>query len=142
MTKKRIKSKRKRTIDLTVLTNELYESICSYTTLDEILTDDYCPWKFVGVATGWKPYWKPFDKDDPKICKKVWDMHKKEVMDRWRADKVNAGSRPWLWWVCEANFSSKKADEIKKNMELKYLEEKGLLEDWEIRELEVETDYL
>ena len=97
MPRKRIKFKGKKVIDLTKLTDDLYESICKDVSMAEMMREyDYDK---VGLKYS---YWFMFDKSDPKICKEVWDLHKATVMEKWRSDKLNSYKRPWLWYKCEA----------------------------------------
>ena len=73
-----------------------------------------------------------FDKNDTDLCRSIWDMHKDKVMKEWRRDaRANAGKRPYLRWKFEAT-----EPKIESETELKYLKRLGLLEDWEIKELE------
>lgn len=94
MPKKRIRFKKKFNVDYAKLTEELYESICKYVSLAEMLGD----YEHLGYKYG--QYFVMFDKNDPKACRKIWNLHKKAVMERWKTDD-NAGSRPFLWWICE-----------------------------------------
>lgn len=95
MPRKRIKSKKKLIIDYTKLTDELFESICKKASMSELIGN----YKHLGYKYGY--YFKMFDANNFKVCNEIWDMHKEEVMKRWKLDKNNAGKRPFLWWVCE-----------------------------------------
>ncbi len=128
MVKKLIKSKRKKTINLNILTHELYEALCNYTSMEELLPDSI----FEGLGHRDGYYWRPFNKDDPIKCKQIWNIHKKELMQRWFSYKVNDGRRPWIWWMCEAP-----EPRTKDEGELEYLERLNLLKEWEKKEIEL-----
>ena len=111
MPKKRVKSKKKLTINYRILSHELYEAICSHVSMEELLEGHTM-----------------FDKDDPKVCQRLWKAHKERVMELWRMDHNNAGKRPYLFWKCEKLPAPVK--EYKNQLE--YLEKNKLIEAWEI----------
>ncbi|MHB8277491.1 MAG: hypothetical protein ACYDIA_07550 [Candidatus Humimicrobiaceae bacterium] len=158
MPRKRVKSKQKLIINYTKLTGDLYQSICEEVSMEELL--DGSDYENTGYGNGFY-YWM-FDKKDIEMCKKIWKIHKDEVMKLWKLDKNNVGKRPFLWWKCEAPEPKKKIGRVmrytlEKNPEGKsqlfytdsgklervryeieteeeYLRRLDLLEDWEIKE--------
>jgi hypothetical protein len=152
MPRRRIKSKRTNNhVNLKILTDELYDSICSRITMEEMFLDqEHKRENFgVGLSTVF------FDKNDPQICKEIWKMHKTEVMKRWQLDKNNTCKRPFLWWIAEApepkikvkriykyfkysdgqkrytDAGDLEEEELKEETEKEYLQRLNLLEDWE-----------
>ncbi|MBA7564369.1 hypothetical protein ES695_10435 [Candidatus Atribacteria bacterium 1244-E10-H5-B2] len=161
MPKKRTRFKKKFNIDYTRLTDELYESICHKVSMEEMLGGykHLGYFKDMGFDRG---YYFMFDKNDPKICRKIWNLHKKAVMERFKTDpKNNAGTRPFLWWISERPENMKvigsedfiinsvgcyngveivpegEEPEIEKYTiyedQFTYLKRLGLLEGWEIK---------
>ncbi len=101
MPRKRIKSRRKYTINLKILTDDLYKEICHKTTMKNLFRSK-------GFGAGgstpgvvYKPHGWLWDKDDPVINKKIWAMHKDKVMRIWQTDINKTGSKPWLCLECE-----------------------------------------
>ncbi len=165
MPRKRIKSKKRKVdIDYRRLTYDLHEAICHKVSMEEMLGGYKHLGYFEGMGFG-RGYYFMFDKNDPKACRKIWDLHKKAVMEKWKTDpKNNAGSRPFLWWVCERPEDMKiigsedyiinsigdingvetvpegEEPEIEKYTiyedQYAYLKRLNLLEDWEIKALE------
>jgi hypothetical protein len=154
MPRKRIKSKQKLIINHKRLTNELYESICKKVSMSELLGD----YKHLGYKYGY--YFKIFNASNLEACKEIWNLHKDEVMNRWKLDKNNAGKRPFLWWIVEAPEPKRKVKQIRRyykypngkiiytalgdlkeevieeETDKEYLRRLDLLEDWEIKEFE------
>ena len=160
MPRKRIKSKKKKiNIDYRKLTYDLYEAICHRVSMEEHLGD----YKHLGYREhldGNLNYYFFFDKNDPKVCRKIWNLHKKAVMEKWKTDKNNVGSRPFLWWICERpedikiiryekwmDNSDKKPEPVELpdgsleyeypiyEDQAEYLKRLDLLESWEIQEI-------
>ncbi len=158
MPKRRIRFKKKFNIDYAKLTDDLYEAICHRVSMEEHLGD----YKHLGYCEhfpGNLNYFYLFDKNDPEICRKIWNLHKKAVMEKWKTDpKNNTGSRPFLWWICERPEDIRiiryekwmdNADKKPEPVELpdgsleyeypiyedqtEYLKRLNLLEDWEIK---------
>lgn len=38
------------------------------------------------------------DWKDQELIRRLWRLHGKVIMEAWRQDPVNAGSRPKIWW--------------------------------------------
>lgn len=96
MPKKRIRFKKKFILNYARLTEDLYDAICKCVSFEEFLEG----YKHLGYKYG--NYFVMFDKNDPKVCRRIWNLHKKAVMEKWKTDpKNNAGRRPFLWWICE-----------------------------------------
>ena len=69
----------------------------------ETLTDDLEDVIVHGYWLGREMVDVDIDLEDKKLVKEIWDLHKKEIMRRWRLDpKGNAGRRPLFWWFIEA----------------------------------------
>jgi len=155
MPKKRVKSKQKLTINYNNLTEELYEAICKDVSMFEHLGD----YKHLGFEYG--QYFTMFNKNNPKVCKEIWNLHKDEVMARWKNEPGRAGTRPFLWWTVEAPEPRIKITRVEKynidrysktafycpggdheivkeklESEREYLTRLNLLEPWEVAELE------
>jgi len=152
MPRKRIKSKLKRITNYNNLTDELYQAICKKVSMYELLGD----YKQLGYKHG--NYFVMFDKTDSKVCKQLWDLHKNEVMEKWKNEPYTAGTRPFLWWIVEAPEPRIKGTRVKKysidknsnitywpggelervyeelEPEREYLTRLNLLEPWEIAE--------
>ncbi len=160
MPKRRLRFKKKFNIDYAKLTDELYDAICHKVSMEEMLGgyEHLGYFEDMGFDRG---YYFMFDKNDPEVCRKIWNLHKKAVMERFKTDpKNNAGTRPFLWWISERpediriiryekwmDNSDKKPEPVELpdgsleyeypiyEDQAEYLKRLDLLESWEIQEI-------
>jgi len=123
MPRKRIKKKKKRNINFEILNEDLIELIC---------------WGyFYFDLDGSYDIRKDIDLNDLKLVKKIWDMHKEQIMDYWRLDvKGNSGRRPKFFWIINEAIKPKRISGNKKETDYGYLKRLKMLEKWEIEEFE------
>ena len=69
-----------------------------------------------------------FPQDDLMSARRLWIMHKAELMQR--QDLKNPGYRSWAWWRFEQNIEPAS---FQYGGKLAYLREHKLLMDWELQ---------
>lgn len=74
-----------------------------------------------------------FKPDDLMSGRRLWVLHREEVMQEYRNDLKNPGWRPFAWWRFEQNIEP---STFKYGERLEYMREHKLLEPWELKLLD------